>query len=198
MSLKDLTLAFSPPVAQLFQAMIPSFQEGYAGYVYQTKNPDTQKRRIKQLEKTFKKLLVEPYYYLQELDQTDTYYWKKELQLELLDIRQEALSNSYRKKQELQIIRNGACIGLAVLGYLGNSVELSMDLQKSFLDQLPVVYKHLEQELQKDSELTEVNLLLTAPQKDRQADYQGIGFVLLQNDHPQWPIRLVKFLGQSI
>ena len=41
----------------IYLAMIPPYQSGYANYVFQTDKPDIQARRIKNLDKNFRRLL---------------------------------------------------------------------------------------------------------------------------------------------
>lgn len=54
--LNQLMLRFPEDVQLIFNEMIPSYQLGYADYVYQTDDVATQNRRIKNLAKNFRKM----------------------------------------------------------------------------------------------------------------------------------------------
>jgi ribosomal-protein-alanine N-acetyltransferase len=64
--LNQLMLRFPEDVQLIFNEMIPSYQLGYADYVYQTDDVATQNRRIKNLAKNFRKM---DYFYVMSLPQ---------------------------------------------------------------------------------------------------------------------------------
>ena len=62
--LNQLMLRFPEDVQLIFNEMIPSYQLGYADYVYQTDDVATQNRRIKNLAKNLRKM---DYFYVMSL-----------------------------------------------------------------------------------------------------------------------------------
>ncbi len=56
--LNELILRFPEDVQLIFKDMIPSYQLGYADYVYQTDNYATQNRRIKNLAKISEEWII--------------------------------------------------------------------------------------------------------------------------------------------
>lgn len=112
--------AFSDPAKTVFLAMIREFQEGYMAYVYQTSNPDTQKRRLRQLDKTFRRLLDQPGFYVQALSS------------ERLDLAQAGLGSSFydftNLSSYLELLVNGAFAGFCKIRSGESCLELELVL----------------------------------------------------------------------
>ncbi|MFS1663722.1 hypothetical protein [Streptococcus sp. zg-JUN1979] len=61
---------FTGSALEVYRHMVRDYQEHYIHYVYETSNPQTQKRRIKYLHKVFNRLLEHPYHHIRPLTKT--------------------------------------------------------------------------------------------------------------------------------
>ncbi|MET3557343.1 ribosomal-protein-alanine N-acetyltransferase [Streptococcus rupicaprae] len=173
----SLSDRFSAPIAELFDQMIPAFQKGYADYVYQTDNPDVQKRRIKNLEKNFQKLLNKPSYYAYPLSPEEARELLKRWQIT------EPLPKVHAEVSfHLQILRNGALLGLCQVDIQGKDLLLHPHLTPEWMDQeiRQVFYQTLEDYLRNQYPGQTLRLILPSADSVDLDFFQSMGY---ESDH---------------
>ena len=122
----------------IYLAMIPPYQSGYANYVFQTDKPDIQARRIKNLDKNFRRLLSQPYFYIQVMSQHSAeeiaswqypapydFYNMEADQEELAEL----LSATSRENTYYEVIRNGALFGFACFLQKNKTLEIGLGMK---------------------------------------------------------------------
>lgn len=123
---------------KLYLTMIPEYQEGYANYVYQTDQPDVQRRRIKHINKTFHRLLSEPSFYLMPMTQHSAkiiaHDWTCSLSYEYYSMTadswdyQALLSPQVRGDHYFQVLRNGVLFGFASFFEQESELEIGLGM----------------------------------------------------------------------
>ncbi|WP_331274780.1 hypothetical protein [Streptococcus equi] len=119
---------------KLYLTMIPEYQEGYANYIYQTDQPDVQRRRIKHINKTFHRLLSESSFYLMPMTQHSAeiiaHDWIYSPAYECYSMTadpedyQSILSPKARGEHYFQVLRNGVLLALPAFLNRNQSLRL--------------------------------------------------------------------------
>lgn len=130
----------SPQGRDIFLAMIPAYKSGYADYVFQTEIIDRQNRRIKNLDKNFRRLLTEPYFWIQAMSQEsaeDIIAWDYSA-LSVFGTEQEnlgaILSEEARVNKYFEVIRNGALFGFAAFMPQRQGLKISLAMKPGQTD----------------------------------------------------------------
>ncbi|MGT2802002.1 GNAT family N-acetyltransferase [Streptococcus henryi] len=128
--------ALTDETRAIYLSMLPEYQQSYADYVYSADKEITINKRIKNLEKSFGKLLTEVYYYLTPMTQTTAEEiantWKYQPPYDFYDMTAdpedyaELISSQARGHHYFQVIRNGALVGFA--SFFENGAELTVGL----------------------------------------------------------------------
>lgn len=123
---------------KLYLTMVPEYQEGYANYVYQTDQPDVQRRRIKHMNKTFHRLLSEPSFYLMPMTQHSAkiiaHDWTCSLSYECYSMTADSwdyqafLSPQARGDHYFQVLRNGVLFGFASFFEQESELEIGLGM----------------------------------------------------------------------
>ncbi|MFC3928134.1 N-acetyltransferase family protein [Streptococcus caprae] len=130
--------------AAIYGDMIPEYQSGYADYVYQTDKPEIQSRRIKNLNKSFLRLLTEPYFYIQPLFQAaaeEVASWSYPAPYDFYDMAHDAedmaelLSEENREGRYFQVIHNGAFHGFVNFEPNENDLEIGLGTNPKYVGQ---------------------------------------------------------------
>ena len=136
--IEDIAEKMSQEGKDIYLAMIPPYKTGYANYVFQTDKPDIQARRIKNLDKNFRRLLTEPYFWIQPMSQDSadqiaawTYpapYDFYDMEADEEDLAQ-LLSESTRENTYFEVIRNGALFGFATFFPKKDHLEIGLGMK---------------------------------------------------------------------
>lgn len=128
----------SPQGREIYLAMIPAYISGYVDYVFQTDKPDVQARRIKNLDKNFRRLLIEPYFWIQPMSQEsaeEIAKWCYPAPYDFYDMAAdeedltELLSATSRKNTYYEVIRNGALFGFACFYPEKEQLEIGLGMK---------------------------------------------------------------------
>lgn len=140
---KEFDEGLDSPCRHLFSEMIPEFQEGYLSYVFQTEKKDIQKRRIKNINKSFHRLIKEPSFYLMPLSQESAEEiankWHYQPPYDFYDMTadiedyEEILSADKRGDHYFQVLRNGVLFGFAGFFEDNNSVEIALGMKPDYV-----------------------------------------------------------------
>lgn len=134
----DFLLRFPEDVQLILKDMIPSYQQGYLDYVYQTEKADIQARRIKNLVKNFRKM---DYTYVMPMPQdlaleiVSDWIYPSQFNLNLADMTKEILSADARENRYFVVIWNGALMGYFRILQTGDAVDLLLSLKPKYLGQ---------------------------------------------------------------
>ncbi|HEL1162476.1 TPA: GNAT family N-acetyltransferase [Streptococcus equi subsp. zooepidemicus] len=123
---------------KLYLTMVPEYQEGYANYVYQTDQPDVQRRRIKHINKAFHRLLSESSFYLMPMTQHSAeiiaHDWIYSPAYECYSMTadpedyQSILSPKARGEHYFQVLRNGVLFGFASFFEQESELEIGLGM----------------------------------------------------------------------
>lgn len=140
---QDFEQGLDSPCHNLFTEMIPEFQEGYLSYVFQTEKKDIQKRRIKNINKSFHRLLKEPSFYLMPLSQDSAQQiandWHYQPPFDFYDMTadcedyEEILSADKRGHHYFQVLRNGVLFGFAAFFKRHDQLEIALGMKPDFV-----------------------------------------------------------------
>lgn len=122
-----------PFAAKLYLDMIPEFQEGYVSYVYQTQKEDTQNRRIKQLTKSFARLLDTPSFYVMPLSAQVVRQLLRDEEIACHSLSSVGAIQAFEaavedEKEVLQLLRNGSRLALLVLEEANEIVHMDLGI----------------------------------------------------------------------
>lgn len=172
-----------PFAAKLYLDMIPEFQEGYASYVYQTQKEDTQNRRIKQLTKSFARLLDTPSFYVMPLSvQVGKQLLRNEeitchslSSVEAIQAFEAAVED---EKEVLQLLRNGSRLALLVLEEANETVHMDLGILTKVEQKVisPAMLTAIEEYLLATTEGNALQLTVTVEQGAARTFYQAHGF----------------------
>ena len=136
--IEDIAEKMSQEGKDIYLAMIPPYKTGYANYVFQTDKPDIQARRIKNLDKNFRRLLTEPYFWIQPMSQDSADQiasWHYPAPYDFYDMvadeedLAELLSESTRENTYFEVIRNGALFGFATFQSQNKVLEIGLGMK---------------------------------------------------------------------
>lgn len=122
----------------IYLSMIPDYIIGYVNYVFQTDKPDIQARRIKNLDKNFRRLLTEPYFWIQPMSQHSAEVianWHYPAPYDFYDMQadpedlEELLSETARENTYFEVIRNGSLFGFATFYLKENNLEMGLGMK---------------------------------------------------------------------
>ncbi|CQR24638.1 acetyltransferase GNAT Family protein [Streptococcus varani] len=122
----------------IYLSMIPDYITGYVDYVFQTDKPDIQARRIKNLDKNFRRLLTEPYFWIQPMSQHSAEVianWHYPAPCDFYDMQadpedfEKLLSETARENTYFEVIRNGALFGFACFYPKGQYLEIGLGMK---------------------------------------------------------------------
>lgn len=182
----------SPQSAQLFTQQIPAYKEGYVNYVYQTDKPDVQARRIKQMDKIFRRYLAEPYFYIQPLSQADAEEiadkWKYQAPYDFYDMTAdpedyaELIDEKARAGRYFQVIRNGVFFGFCVLEKKADALELGLGMNPAYLGQGmgTAFYQAIEKYIEENFSITKISLCVANFNQRAINVYQKMGFQTIE------------------
>ncbi|MHB9781744.1 GNAT family N-acetyltransferase [Streptococcus sp. 10F2] len=120
----------------ILKDMIPSYQQGYMDYVYQTDKVDIQARRIKNLIKNFR---IMDYTYVMPMPQdlaleiASDWMYPSYLEIDLQDVSREILSADARENRYFVVIWNGAMMGYFRLLQTEATADLFLSLKPKYL-----------------------------------------------------------------
>lgn len=132
----DFLLRFPEDVQLILKDMIPSYQQGYMDYVYQTDKVDIQARRIKNLIKNFR---IMDYTYVMPMPQdlaleiASDWIYPSYLEIDLQDVNREILSADARENRYFVVIWNGAMMGYFRLLQTEATADLFLSLKPKYL-----------------------------------------------------------------
>ncbi|MBF0805657.1 GNAT family N-acetyltransferase [Streptococcus sp. 19428wA2_WM07] len=132
----DFLLRFPEDVQLVLKDMIPSYQQGYMDYVYQTDKVDIQARRIKNLIKNFR---IMGYTYVMPMPQdlaleiASDWMYPSYLEIDLQDVNREILSADARENRYFVVIWNGAMMGYFRLLQTEATADLFLSLKPKYL-----------------------------------------------------------------
>ncbi|MGT2784067.1 GNAT family N-acetyltransferase [Streptococcus merionis] len=193
MSIQFLKDYFTPETRDLYSQMIPAYQQGYADYVFQTDKPDVQQRRLKNLEKSFQKLLREPSFYILPLGQTEAEEiandWLYEPPYDFYNLTndpedyEELLNPSKREGHYFQVLRNGAFLGFCGFFPQGHTIELGLGMNPNYTGQGlgESFYCAIETYIREHYECQTITLSVACFNKRAQTLYQNQGFIFGEN-----------------
>ena len=136
--IEDIAEKMSQEGKDIYLAMIPPYKTGYADYVFQTDKPDIQARRIKNLDKNFRRLLTEPYFWIQPMSQDSAEQiasWHYPAPYDFYDMvadeedLAQLLSESTRENTYFEVIRNGALFGFATFYPKKDYLEIGLGMK---------------------------------------------------------------------
>lgn len=136
--IEDIAEKMSQEGKDIYLAMIPPYKTGYADYVFQTDKPDIQARRIKNLDKNFRRLLTEPYFWIQPMSQDSAEQiaaWTYPAPYDFYDMvadeedLAQLLSESTRENTYFEVIRNGALFGFATFFPKKDHLEIGLGMK---------------------------------------------------------------------
>ncbi|MGT2926231.1 hypothetical protein [Streptococcus cuniculipharyngis] len=178
---EDFVKSFSSQAQVVFSEMVPAYQEGYMAYVYQTSNPQTQKRRLRQLNKIFCRLAEEPSFYLQPLDkeqgQEIVTNWASLSEDSLLAASlKESLWGKEPPQAQGEILRNGALVAFYQLSLFSRIGHLVLIFKPGLVDKhvMTTIYQLVENEVVQKGHID--GLRLKATNTATEALYEQWGF----------------------
>lgn len=143
--IERLQQELSEEVRPVFGDMIAEYQQSYADYVYGADKEITIRKRRKHLEKSFRKLLTEVYFYLTPMSQATAEIiandWKYPQPYDFYDMTAdpedyaELVSQEARGDHYFQVIRNGALVGFACFFENGAELEIGLGMKPELTGQ---------------------------------------------------------------
>ncbi|MGP6388655.1 hypothetical protein [Streptococcus dysgalactiae] len=181
--IEKLADLLSPFAAKLYLDMIPEFQEGYASYVYQTQKEDTQKRRIKQLTKSFARLLDTPSFYVMPLSAQVGRQLLRDEEIACHSLSSVGAIQAFEaavedEKEVLQLLRNGSRLALLVLEEANETVHMDLGILTKVEQKVisPAMLTAIEEHLLAATERNALQLTITVEQGAARTFYQAHGF----------------------
>ena len=185
--IEDIAEKMSQEGKDIYLAMIPPYKTGYADYVFQTDKSDIQARRIKNLDKNFRRLLTEPYFWIQPMSQDSadqiaawTYpapYDFYDMVADEEDLAQ-LLSESIRDNTYFEVIRNGALFGFATFFPKKDHLEIGLGMKPDQTGQGLGVnfYQAIEDFARKNFDCQVLQLSVASFNQRALALYQKVGY----------------------
>lgn len=183
--LNQLMLRFPEDVQLIFNEMIPSYQLGYADYVYQTDDVATQNRRIKNLAKNFRKM---DYFYIMPLPQDLALeianQWRYQPPLEAYSISAtpeayaEMISPEARGDRFFSVIRNAALMGYFQVEQVGKELSLQLGMKPSLMGRGNgrAFYQTIEDYIVEHYHPEQLSLTVAICNQRAQALFRAVGF----------------------
>ena len=185
--IEDIAEKMSQEGKDIYLAMIPPYKTGYADYVFQTDKPDIQARRIKNLDKNFRRLLTEPYFWIQPMSQDSADQiaaWTYPAPYDFYDMvadeedLSELLSQSSRENTYFEVIRNGALFGFATFYPQNDHLEIGLGMKPDQTGQGLGVnfYQTIEDYARKNFDCKVLQLSVASFNQRALALYQKVGY----------------------
>ena len=185
--IEDIAEKMSQEGKDIYLAMIPPYKTGYANYVFQTDKPDIQARRIKNLDKNFRRLLTEPYFWIQPMSQDSADQiaaWTYPAPYDFYDMvadeedLSELLSQSSRENTYFEVIRNGALFGFATFYPQNDHLEIGLGMKPDQTGQGLGVnfYQTIEDYARKNFDCKVLQLSVASFNQRALALYQKVGY----------------------
>ena len=176
----------------IYLAMILPYKTGYANYVFQTDKPDIQARRIKNLDKNFRRLLTEPYFWIQPMSQDSANQiaaWTYPAPYDFYDMvadeedLAQLLSQSIRDNTYFEVIRNGALFGFATFFSKKDHLEIGLGMKPDQTGQGLGVnfYQAIEDYARKNFDCQVLQLSVASFNQRALALYQKVGYELVES-----------------
>jgi ribosomal-protein-alanine N-acetyltransferase len=145
-SIQRLANQLSDDVREVYTSMIPEYQQSYADYVYKDIDKEiTILKRKKNLEKSFRKLLSEVYFYVTPMSQVTAEEiikdWTYEVPYNYYDFvanvvdSEKLLSSEERENHYFQVIRNGALVGFTEFMLEDNELKINLGMKPKYIGQ---------------------------------------------------------------
>ena len=185
--IEEIAEKMSQEGKDIYLAMIPPYKTGYANYVFQTDKPDIQARRIKNLDKNFRRLLTEPYFWIQPMSQDSADQiaaWTYPAPYDFYDMvadeedLSELLSQSSRENTYFEVIRNGALFGFATFYPQNDHLEIGLGMKPDQTGQGLGVnfYQTIEDYARKNFDCKVLQLSVASFNQRALALYQKVGY----------------------
>ena len=185
--IEDIAEKMSQEGKDIYLAMIPPYKTGYANYVFQTDKPDIQARRIKNLDKNFRRLLTEPYFWNQPMSQDSAEQiaaWTYPAPYDFYDMvadeedLAQLLSESTRENTYFEVIRNGALFGFATFYPQKDHLEIGLGMKPDQTGQGLGVnfYQAIEDYALKNFDCQVLQLSVASFNQRALAFYQKVGY----------------------
>ena len=185
--IEEIAEKMSQEGKDIYLAMIPPYKTGYANYVFQTDKPDIQARRIKNLDKNFRRLLTEPYFWIQPMSQDSADQiaaWTYPAPYDFYDMvadeedLSELLSQSSRENTYFEVIRNGALFGFATFYPQKDHLEIGLGMKPDQTGQGLGVnfYQTIEDYARKNFDCKVLQLSVASFNQRALALYQKVGY----------------------
>lgn len=172
-----------PFAAKLYLDMIPEFQDGYASYVYQTPKEDIQNRRIKQLIKSFARLLDTPSFYVMPLSTQVGRQLLRDEEIACHSLSSVGAIQTFEaavedEKEVLQLLRNGSRLALLVLEKSNETVHMDLVILTKAEQKVisPAMLTTIEEHLLAATKGNALQLTVTVEQGAARIFYQAHGF----------------------
>ena len=190
--IEDIAEKMSQEGKDIYLDMIPPYKAGYVDYVFQTDKPDIQARRIKNLDKNFRRLLTEPYFWIQPMSQDSadqiaawTYpapYDFYDMVADEEDLAQ-LLSESTRENTYFEVIRNGALFGFATFYPKKDHLEIGLGMKPDQTGKGLGVnfYQAIEDFARKNFDCQVLQLSVASFNQRALALYQKVGYELVES-----------------
>ncbi len=191
--IERLIEALLEDVRDVYKVMLPEFQQSYADYVYSAEKEITIFKRKKHLEKSFRKLLTEVYFYLTPMSQRTAEEiandWKYEPPYDFYDMTAdpedyaEILSPEARGDNYFQVVRNGQLVGFATFLSEGSELEIGLGMKPAFIGQGwgRDFFKAIENFAKEKYEAKTYVLRVAAFNARAQHLYQEMGYQIIEN-----------------
>ena len=185
--IEEIAEKMSQEGKDIYLAMIPPYKTGYANYVFQTDKSDIQARRIKNLDKNFRRLLTEPYFWIQPMSQDSADQiaaWTYPAPYDFYDMvadeedLSELLSQSSRENTYFEVIRNGALFGFATFFPKKDHLEIGLGMKPDQTGQGLGVnfYQAIEDFARKNFDCQVLQLSVASFNQRALALYQKVGY----------------------
>lgn len=185
--IEDIAEKMSQEGKDIYRAMIPPYKAGYVDYVFQTDKPDIQARRIKNLDKNFRRLLTEPYFWIQPMSQDSAEQiaaWTYPAPYDFYDMvadeedLAQLLSESTRENTYFEVIRNGALFGFATFFPKKDHLEIGLGMKPDQTGQGLGVnfYQAIEDYARKNFDCRVLQLSVASFNQRALALYQKVGY----------------------
>ena len=190
--IEDIAEKMSQEGKDIYLAMILPYKTGYANYVFQTDKPDIQARRIKNLDKNFRRLLTEPYFWIQPMSQDSANQiaaWTYPAPYDFYDMvadeedLAQLLSQSIRDNTYFEVIRNGALFGFATFFSKKDHLEIGLGMKPDQTGQGLGVnfYQAIEDYARKNFDCQVLQLSVASFNQRALALYQKVGYELVES-----------------
>ena len=190
--IEDIAEKMSQEGKDIYLAMIPPYKTGYANYVFQADKPDIQARRIKNLDKNFRRLLTEPYFWIQPMSQDSADQiaaWTYPAPYDFYDMvadeedLAELLSESTRENTYFEVIRNGALFGFATFFPKKDYLEIGLGMKPDQTGKGLGVnfYQAIEDYARKNFDCQVLQLSVASFNQRALALYQKVGYELVES-----------------